>query len=397
MKNLGYLRIRLSIAPVRLAIPFILIGLVTISGCSHTRPYYRGGLHPSPQPLPESNELRFRLLLAGDAGAPREDEPNLDLMTEWAAKNPEKTLVIFLGDFLYDNGMPVEQASDRREMERRIQAQIDVIKNSGCRGFFVAGNHDWWQGAPGLQRAADYIEAQLGTEDGLLPPAGWIGPAIVDVENIRILTIDSNLWINPHLQPVGSSPQQTLEDSLADLKDALLSAGNRIVVVAAHHPLDSHGSHGGFYDWKDHLFPLTAWIDWLWVPLPIIGSLHPWLRWNVVRHYEELNSARYKQMIEAFGDAFGLKKPLLYAAGHDHALQVLEGESVDYILVSGAGIDSRLSKVTDGSNTLFAHLHTGFMAVDFLQDGEIWLYVVEPGLEEVVFAMRLEKQSESRR
>jgi len=237
----------------------------------------------------------------------------------------------------------------------------------------------------------------LGTEDGLLPPAGWIGPAIFDVENIRILAIDTNLWINPHLQPVGSSPQQTLDDSIADLKDALLSAGNRFVVVAAHHPLDSHGSHGGFYDWKDHLFPLTAWIDWLWVPLPIIGSLHPWLRWNVVRHYEELNSTSYKHMIEAFGDAFDLKKPLFYAAGHDHALQILEGESVNYILVSGAGIDSRLSKVTDGVNTLFAHLHTGFMAVDFLQDGEIWLYVVEPGLEEVVFAMRLENQSESRR
>jgi hypothetical protein len=315
-------------------------------------------------------------------------------MTEWAAKNPEKTMVIFLGDFLYDYGMPEEQAPDRREMERRIQAQIDVIKNGGCRGFFVAGNHDWRQGAAGLQRAADYIQTQLGTDEGLLPTAGWIGPAIVDVDNIRILAIDSELWINPHLNPIGSSPQQTLEDSIADLKDSLLSAGNRFVVVAAHHPLDSHGSHGGFYDWQDHLFPLTAWIDWLWVPLPLIGSLHPLLRWHVVKHYEELNSDRYKRMIKEFRDAFELKKPLLYAAGHDHALQVLEGESVDYILVSGAGIDSRLHKVTDGSNTLFAHQHEGFMAVDFLQNGEAWLYVVEPGSEEVVFAMRLETQAQ---
>ncbi len=392
MTNLNYLRSRLSMAPVRKAIPFILLGLITISGCSHTRPFYRVGLHPSPHPLPESAELRFRLLLAGDAGAPREHEPALDLMTAWAAKNPERTMVIFLGDFLYDYGMPEEQAPDRREMERRIQAQIDVIKKTGCRGFFVAGNHDWRQGLAGLQRAAGYIQAQLGTEGGLLPPAGWIGPVVLDVEHIRILALDSNLWINPNLQPVGSSPQQTLEDSIADLKDALLSAGNRFVVVAAHHPLDSHGSHGGFYDWKDHLFPLTAWIDWLWVPLPIIGSLHPLLRWNVVRHYEELNSSRYKRMIADFGEAFEPNKPLLYAAGHDHALQVLEGEAVGYVLVSGAGIDSRLSKVTDGPNTLFAHLHTGFMAVDFHQNGEAWLYVVEPDSEEVVFAIRLETQ-----
>jgi hypothetical protein len=128
----------------------------------------------------------------------------------------------------------------------------------------------------------------------------------------------------------------------------------------------------------------------MWLPLPVIGSLYPILRWNVGRHFEELNSSSYRNMIGRFGEAFAIKKPLLNAGGHDHSLQVMEGDTVGTILVSGAGIDSRLTTVTSSENTLFAHLHSGFMAVDFLVDGSAWLSVVEPGPKEVVFSLRLD-------
>ena len=96
-------------------------------------------------------------------------------------------------------------------------------------------------------------------------------------------------------------------------------------------------------------------------------------------------------MISQFEEAFQIKKPLLYAGGHDHSLQVFEAEDgVGYILVSGAGIDSKLSTVSHRDSTLFAHLHSGFMSVDFKKDGSVWLYVVEPEEPEIVFSHKLQ-------
>jgi hypothetical protein len=299
-------------------------------------------------------------------------------------------MVIFLGDNVYDNGMPPKEAPDRAEMERRLQVQIDVIKDSGAGGFFLAGNHDWKQGHAGLQRQADYIRSQLGRADGFLPRPGCVGPVKLDVANLRIIALDTDIWLNPELSPLGDCPRQGLDESLEELMGLLSTSGDRHVVVVSHHPLDTHGIHGGFFDWKDHLFPLRILKSWMWLPLPVIGSLYPILRWNLGRHFEELNSGSYRNMIGRFGEAFAIKKPLLNAGGHDHSLQVMEGDTVGTILVSGAGIDSRLTTVTSSENTLFAHLHSGFMAVDFLVDGSVWLSVVEPGPKEVVFSLRLD-------
>ena len=374
------------------ALLILALGLAATSSCSHLKPYYRDATASRIDPAPSPDAIRYRLLLIGDAGAPREDEPTLALLAKWAREVPNRTMVIFLGDNVYDSGMPPPGAPDRAEMERYLQTQIDVIKDCGAEGFFMAGNHDWKQGLAGVRRQADYIRAQLERDDGFLPRAGCVGPVKLDREHIRIIVLDSDIWVNPKLSPLGDCPQQGLDDSLDELKELLRTAGDRHVVVVSHHPLDTHGIHGGFFDWKDHLFPLRAVKSWMWLPLPIIGSLYPILRWNVVKHYEELNSSTYRDMILRFGAAFAIKKPLLNAGGHDHSLQVMVGDSVGYILVSGAGIDSRLSTVTDRENTLFAHMHAGFMVVDFLEDGSAWLSVVEPGPAEVVFFLRLDLQ-----
>jgi hypothetical protein len=299
-------------------------------------------------------------------------------------------MIVFLGDNIYDNGMPLEGSPLRSEMEGRIHAQIDVIANSGAQGFFVAGNHDWYYGLPGLIRQSEYIQQSLGREDAFLPRAGCVGPVKVDVEHLRIIALDTDIWVNPEIEPLADCPQKDLQASRTALAEMLSTAEDRHVIVVAHHPLDTHGIHGGFYDWRYHIFPLREWKDWMWLPLPIVGSLYPLLRWHAVRHFEDTNSDSYQAMQAAFREAFGNGKPLIYAAGHDHTLQVMQGSSVEYILVSGAGIDSRLSCVTHGDNTLFAHLHTGFMVVDFLRDGRVWLYVVEPGETEIVFSLELE-------
>ena len=367
-----------------------LLFLNLFTGCSHFKPYYRSSLDPAKAPSLEENSLRIRLLLIGDAGQTRENDPVLIKLRDWASKVPEKTTVVFLGDNIYPSGMPDKEDIERGEAERRLLAQIEVIKESGARGFFIPGNHDWKSGLSGLIRQEDFVKHELGEEGTFLPTAGCPGPIKIDVENIRIIVMDTCFWLNKRLKPVDGCPHEDLDASLSTIRTLLETAGERHIVFLGHAPLETRGPHGGFFDWKDHLFPLTYIKNWLWIPLPVIGSLYPLLRGNVVGYNEDLSSSVYKTMVKQLKEVFAVRKPLIYAAGHEHSLQVLEGkDAVGYILVSGAGSISKLTPVGHGENTLFAHHHLGFMSVDFLKDGSVWIYVIEPGEHDIVFFKRL--------
>ena len=123
-----------------------------------------------------------------------------------------------------------------------------------------------------------------------------------------------------------------------------------------------------------------------------MGSAYPYARWHLVRSDQDMNGTRNKNMVAQLNSAFAKRKlppqgpPLLiYASGHEHSLQVLKGDVTDYLLVSGAAASRKVTEVMSGENTLFAHQHTGFMAIDFLDDEKVLLRVVEPEGNGVLF------------
>src|SRR5213075_968007 len=73
--------------------------------------------------------------------------------------------------------------------------------------------------------------------------------------------------------------------------------------------------------------------------------------------------------------------PLVYAAGHEHSLQVFEGErGPRYLVVSGLGSHEKAMPVGRAWNSLFAHSNSetpGFVTLDVLRDGRVRLGVVE--------------------
>ena len=95
--------------------------------------------------------------------------------------------------------------------------------------------------------------------------------------------------------------------------------------------------------------------------------------------------------IERTQAVFRRHPPALYAAGHDHNLQLLDsGDVAGLFVVSGAGARERVSTVTHLPETIFAHAAEGFVAVDFERTDEaerIVLRVVEPlvSVDEPVF------------
>ncbi len=367
---------------------------LTIAGCSHTSPYYHPDIPAIEiENIVTENTPHYRILLIGDAGQPKPDEPVLKTLHSWTKKAPEKTSVIFLGDNMYPDGMTEQK---QHEAPSRLGPQLDVIKSTRAHGLFIPGNHDWTNGKKvgyhALLAQEKYVNDALTLVPKFLPQGGLPGPAMLELPEdnpiVRIIVLDTQWWLHQHEKPAAST--RAVVDKLKEYLDTELP-----VIVVGHHPLQSYGTHGGFYDWKAHLFPGRLAHKWLWVPVPIVGSLYPLIRWNVVKSDQDLNGTRYKYMVSQLNTALSVRKKsplLIYASGHEHSLQVLEGNVTDYLLVSGLGSSEKATEVSHGDNTLFAHQHTGFMALDFFTNGEILLRVVEPADTEVVFYHWLKKR-----
>ena len=355
--------------------------------CSHTSPYRRPGITTPSAQL--EGQLLFRVLLIGDAGEPAPQEPVLRSLRRWVQKAPERTLVVFLGDNAYPEGMTPARQQDA---ERRILIQLAVVSDSVAQALFIPGNHDWGQGKvdgpAAVLRQEDFVRQHA----FFLPRGGCPGPEYLDLPDgrpvVRVIALDTQWWLQGENKPTDTCPEGSPDAVIRKLTQTL--ATDLAVIVTAHHPLATHGRHGGFFEWQAHLFPLTHVAKWLWIPLPGVGSLYPLFRWHVRRSDQDLIGGLNRRMRASLETALssrsGTGGPLIYAAGHDHNLQILEGDVADYLVVSGLGSSSMANSVGHGSATLFAHEHPGFMAVDFTDEG-IWLSVVEPigGVDEVVF------------
>ena len=349
--------------------------------------YYRDR-HKDPVGSLRAEEIRHRLILIGDAGygGARQDS-SLALLRRVARVAPSVTTVIFLEDNIYPAGLPAHADSDSARGVAQLDAQWKALphrtRDAGPYGTFIQGNHDWGNAqSDGQQRAIrqyDHLNRQpFGSPNypRIVPRGGCPGPEKLDLpfgSDIRVIAVDTQWWLHSpdwleRNRCFSVTDEEDYEEEfLRRFDEFLRTAGDRDIVVVGHHPLQSHGPHGGY--------ELAA---------PIIGPIYNWLR----RRYasdQDLTGRRNKRMTEKLSAVMEPYKPLVYASGHEHNLQVLNGGgTAEYLLVSGSG--SKLSNVTKGDDTYFAHAHTGLMIVDFISERRIALRVYEAGADRPVYS-----------
>jgi hypothetical protein len=335
-------------------------------------------------PTTEKDSIETTLFLLGDAGDPGiPGRTSLDGLRHAARSAQGNVVVAFLGDNAYPNGLPDSPNPGRAEAESRLDAQVSAVRDSKARGIFVPGNHDWGSredtGSSAILREAEYVTKHGKGSIEMLPSDGCPGPSIVDIgDRLRLILLDTEWWLqrsSNDASPNSHCDTRNERDVIVALDKALASAGERHSIVAAHHPLISGGAHGGHFGWRDHIFPLRDYSSWLWLPLPALGSAYPMMRERGLWLEDATNSANRK-MREALDSVFTVHPPLVYAAGHEHNLQVMDGTSAKYLIVSGAGSQGMLNPVFRLPETRFARQATGFMRLDIMRDRRVRLSVL---------------------
>ena len=328
----------------------------------------------------ESPKLAHSIFLIGDAGEPKYVPDNLKVLHHRLLESGENSTVIFLGDNIYPKGLPNEDDPNREAMEEKLAGQLKVVEEYAGNTFVVPGNHDWAKGKPeGWQNVLnqqEFVNDYLQNESVFVPAGGCPGPIEVELANGLWLVVFDMQWLLHKFDKPGEESVCEFKNDvevLNAIEGLLEKHKNDRVILASHHPLYSYGSHGGKYPLKDHLFPLAELKKGLYIPLPVIGSIYPLYR-STIGNIQDIPHPKYKAIRNTVEGYLKDYKNAVYVAGHEHSLQHIQKDGVDYI-VSGSG--SKTTYVKKGKYAQFAASRTGFSKINCYEDGsmntEFWV------------------------
>jgi len=319
-------------------------------------------------------EVQYRVILIGDAG--QINATQQAVLKDAAGKSiAGKTLALFLGDIIYPKG--IEASGDAKDNALNIlRSQYEILRKNGIPVFFIPGNHDWDNGGPAGYQKIMALNAFINSrQDSLLqviPSDACPGPYELPVtDNLVIVTMDTEWWLYPYSKHADRSdcPCKTKRDVLGKLEDIVRRNSNKTIIFAAHHPFATRGVHGGYYTFKQHIFPFTSLDKNLYIPLPVIGSLYPILRKSFPPP-GDLGNVLYQDMKRSVNDILTKHPNVINAAGHDHSLQLIQDAVLQ--VVSGGG--SEIRPVKKGKGSLYAASSGGYVIADILTDNSMRLH-----------------------
>ncbi|WP_462249109.1 metallophosphoesterase [Ferruginibacter sp.] len=328
------------------------------------------------------DSLQARIILIGDAGQLTNGRHPVVAAVKNNIPINEKTTIIFLGDNLYKTGLPDNSLPTYEVAKAPLDSQIQIAGTSKAKVYFVPGNHDWANGGTNgyesILRVQNYIDYLSNSNVTMFPRDGCPGPVDVKItDDITLVMMDSQWWLHENEKPGVESdcPYKTKAEILVQLDDILSKNSQKLVILAMHHPLKSYSVHGGYFTFKQHIFPFTDAIPNLYLPLPVIGSAYPLTR-AVFGTAQDLKHPLYQTMINEIEAVVKGHPNVIFASGHDHSLQMIQDSGYNYI-VSGSG--SKNSRVSKGKNSLYASPEAGFFTLEISKKKNVQasIYVVD--------------------
>ena len=305
--------------------------------------------------------------LVGDAGNLDKDQAfqNMNILKDSLSKASKNSTLLFLGDNIYPKGMPKKDDDSRSLAEKKLDNQISLANDFSGKTIFIPGNHDWYNnGIKGLKREEEYITEKLNDKSAFSPRNGCPIETRKINKKLTLILIDTE-WVladwskNPGINE--KCDIKTREDFYTELEDQLNKNQNKTIVVATHHPLITHGSHGGYYSMEKQIFPLEN-----KVPLPVLGSVMNLIRSTGGVTHQDISNQNYKMLSDRIKTLISGRKNVVVVSGHDHNLQYIEQNDIRQI-ISGAGSKTEAAKAV-GTND-FSFGENGYAELKISKSG----------------------------
>lgn len=329
--------------------------------------------------------VTHRFVLIGDAGRLLNGK---SIVTDAVAAHVDKldsaTTIIFLGDNIYEKGLSEKDAIYYDQQVEILSKQLLPFESHSAKVYMIPGNHDWQKSGPQgweqIKRQAAWVDSLHKDNIIFLPKGGCPGPEEITINDSLVLVIlDTQWWLHPFDKPgiEDDCDCRTEDDVINALKNIAYRNRNKRIIFTSHQPMRSYGIHGGYYTWKQHLFPFTEFSHNAYIPVPILGSLYPLVR-GTFGNIQDLKHPEYRNMVRRIEDAMSIAPDVIYAAGHDHALQLIQEGKQNYI-VSGSGINRE--RVKKRKNATYVSDQRGFVEVLYRSDGSEQIVIYEVDLE----------------
>lgn len=323
--------------------------------------------------------------LVGDAGNLDHEDAfrNVNSLKDSLKNTSENSTLIFLGDNIYPAGMPKKEDAGRALAEKKMDNQISLAQNFRGKTIFIPGNHDWYNnGIKGLKREEDYVIEKMGDKSVFAPRNGCPVETRKINKKLTLLLVDTE-WIlanwdkNPGINE--KCDIKTREDFYTEFEDQLNKNQNKTIVVATHHPLITHGSHGGYYSWEKQIFPLEN-----KVPLPVLGTGVNLMRATGGITHQDISNQNYKNMADRLKTLISGRKNVVVVSGHDHNLQYIEQGDIRQI-VSGAGSKTESAKAVGSEDFSFGKNGYAQLKISNSGNAEIRYYSLDAKKSELLF------------
>ncbi|WP_223032743.1 metallophosphoesterase [Hanstruepera marina] len=354
---------------------YSLLLFVWVLSCATFKPQYADE-NKKVSSVDNLNPIEHQFYLIGDAGySPLNDQAlalkHLEEVLKTASSN---STTIFLGDNIYQKGLPKKGHKNRVQAEHNINAQLQTVENYKGSTIFIPGNHDWYSnGLKGLERQEDYIDDALG-KNTFLPEHGCPIEHKTISDNIELIIVDSKWYLtNWDNHPTMNDECQikTREAFFDEFESRIKKARGKTTIVAIHHPMFSNGPHGGKYSFKEHM-----------KPIPVLGTLKNVLRKTTGVSPEDFQNERYNEFRKRIITLAQYNDRVIFTSGHEHSLQYLETDNLVQI-ISGSG--SKKSATNNGGGGLFSFGEYGFARLDIYKDGSSSVTFFDSKNKEIVF------------
>jgi predicted phosphohydrolase len=310
-------------------------------------------------------ELSHRFYFIGDAGNADLNESTfpLESLSKRLKDEGENTTVLFLGDNIYQHGLPKKSDEGYELASHRLQTQIDVVKKFEGNRIFIPGNHDYYtDGIKGLKRQENLVEKALG-KGSFLPESGCPITKLKISAEVTLIILDTQWYLenwddNPTMND--DCDIKTRKDFFLEFESLIKKNRNKTTIVALHHPLFTDGAHGGNFSAKQHISPNNRF------PLPVLGTLGNFIRKTGGISPQDLQNKNYRFLVNRLTTMAQESDRVIFASGHEHNLQYIEKNNLKQI-VSGSGSKASGVKRSNESNFAFATL--GYAVLDMYKDG----------------------------